>query len=188
VRGLVVPIFAEHLVRKLQHNLTQFEIKFARNLHQFCLSTAVISNANNPESANLDLPGPEDLSPPRQLVVHPPLALYLNDVLSLLNFVGKCPLTQSAPFVVSKLEGSVNKVGHELESWGSSEWLTWEPKEQSEFNRMKRYFTHLLVPHLDRVVRVIFPPLSLSEVTGVGITQCAEMIQIKYSGSELEVA
>ena len=179
VRGLIIPIFAEHFVKRIQHDLTQYEIQFARNLHQFNLSS-VSSNLARADSANLDFPGPEDLTPQKQLIVHTPLALYLNEVLTLLNVVGKCPLTQSAPLIVSKLNASIQKVGSELEGWGSTEWLTWEPREQIEFNRMKRYFEHLLVPHLDKVVRVIFPPVSLVEITGLSITKCSNMIQVKY--------
>jgi hypothetical protein len=185
-RGLIIPIFAEHLVKRIQHDLTLCEIQFVRNLHQFNLSASLTTNLARSDSANLDFPPPEDLTPPKQLIVHTPLALYLNEVLSFLNVIGKCPLTQCAPLIVSKLNGSVQKVGQELEAWGTSEWLTWEPREQIEFNRMKRYFEHLLVPQLDKVVRVIFPPVSLVEITGLGITKCAEMIQVSYAKKDVE--
>jgi len=183
VRGLIIPMFADHVVKRIQHDLTQCEIQFSRNLHQFNLSTSVSSSLARPDSSNLDLPGPDDLTPPKQLILHTPLALYLNEVLTILNFVGKCPLTQCIPLIVAKLNASVQKIGRELENWGASEGLTWEAREQIEFNRLKRYFEHLLVPHLDKVVRVIFPPASLAEVTGLGITECANMIQVKYTKS-----
>jgi len=89
-------------------------------------------------------------------------------------------LTQCIPEVSSRLNASLAKVGSEIESWGESEKLTWELREQNTFNRMRRIFEHLLVPHIDKVFRVVFPPSSLAQVTGISIAKCAEMLQVKY--------
>lgn len=179
IRGLVVPMFSDFISRKANHDLLQAEITFTRNLHQFNLSTCIVSQ----ESANLDLPS--DLTPPSQLISFFPLAVYCNDVLSLLNYIGKCPLTQCVSELCQRLNASIAKVGSEIESWGESEKLTWEMREQSTFNRMKRIFEHLLVPHIDKVFRVVYPPSSLAVVTGISIAKCAEMLQVKYAKCEL---
>ncbi|CAG7820633.1 unnamed protein product, partial [Allacma fusca] len=70
LRGLIIPIFSDHIVKKFQHGLFQAEMKFVRNLTHFNLSTT--AQFANPDSANLDMPPPEDLDPPRQLISHMP--------------------------------------------------------------------------------------------------------------------
>ncbi|CAL8114012.1 unnamed protein product [Orchesella dallaii] len=178
IRGLVTPMFSDFIVRKTNHDLMQAEITFTRNLHQFNFSTCIIPQ----ESSNLDLP--TDLTPPHQLIPFFPLAIYCNEVLSLLNYIGKCPLTQCAPVVCHRLNASIAKVGSEIESWGESEKLTWEMREQSTFNRMRRIFEHLLVPHIDKVFRILYPPTALSVITGISVVKCAEMLQVNYVKSE----
>jgi len=175
LRGLVVPLFTEFILRKASHDLLQGERNFSKNLHQLNLSTCFIQQENN---ENLELP--PDLSPPMQLLMFYPLAVYCNDVLSLLNAIGKCPLTQSVD-VCKKLNQSLAKVGNELEGWGENEWLTWESREQSLFNRMRRVFENLLVPHFDKVFRVIYPPGNLSVITGLNVSKCAEITEIRYA-------
>src|SRR5690348_3760234 len=117
VRGLIIPTFAEYLVKRVGHDLTLIEIQFVKNLSQFNLSNVVASTTS---SASLDFPDESDLNPPKQIIVHTPIALYLNEVLSLLNIIGKCPITQSAHHIVSKINASVAKIGHELDTWGQN--------------------------------------------------------------------
>lgn len=123
----------------------------------------------------------DDFHPPPQLLTFHPLAVYCNEVLTLLNFVGKVPLPQSMVELVTKLNGSVSRVGHELEGWGEGEWVTWEGMEQQLFGRMRSFFEQLLVPHLDKCFKKIYPPTQLAFVTGLNVAKCAEMMEIRYS-------
>ncbi|XP_021954287.1 conserved oligomeric Golgi complex subunit 8 isoform X2 [Folsomia candida] len=190
LRGLSVPLFSDFLVKKGTHELLQAEMNFSRNLHQFNLSTCLIQQRveqlgligfEDPSAG--ELPSPlkgNDYNPPPQLLTFHPLAIYCNDVLTLLNFIGKCPLSQSVDFS-RKLNQSVSKIGHELEGWSEGEWVTWEQREQQLFYRMRSFFEQLLVPHVDKCFRKIFPPEQLASITGLNVSKCAEMTEIRYS-------
>jgi len=180
LRGLLVPVFRDKIVSKFNEDLVRYEVQFARNLQEMNLST-VAAFASSSEVESISEPTP-DLTPPKQLITHQPLGLYLNGILRTLNdIVSKNPLLQAGALLAARTNESVMKVAAELDRWGKVEGLTWEIKEQTEFNRMKRSFQHLLVPHLDHVFRILFPPSDLSKLTGVGIAQCADVIHITCS-------
>jgi hypothetical protein len=182
MRGLIVPIFSEFILRKASHDLLQAEINFSKNLHSLNLSTCLVNSGSgeNMSMSSEMLELPSDLSPPKQLLAFHPLAVYCNEILTILNYVGKCALLQISVEIAKKLNHSLAKVGNELEGWGESEWLTWESREQNLFKRMQKVFEHLLVPHIDKVFRVVFPPNNLASITGINVAKCAEMTQISY--------
>ncbi|KAF2352582.1 hypothetical protein FHG87_016665 [Trinorchestia longiramus] len=114
--------------------------------------------------------------PPLGLLEFPPLAHYLNSLVSALNTLRLCCFTALLPVLLSLLTESLNKVVRSLVELHEVECSGFSAAEAASFGRLCGAVKTILLPHLNATcLRGLYPLNHLASVTGSSALQLAKM-------------
>uniref|UniRef100_A0AAZ3NPV5 Conserved oligomeric Golgi complex subunit 8 n=1 Tax=Oncorhynchus tshawytscha TaxID=74940 RepID=A0AAZ3NPV5_ONCTS len=120
---------------------------------------------------------PGTLQPPMALLDFPPLACFLNNILTAFNDLRLCCPLGLAQQVTKYLEDALMKVTKLIVAFHRAEETAFSDREKELFVQFCCSFAEDLVPFLNRCLQVLFPPAQLSVILGVPPTQVHQ-----YSG------
>uniref|UniRef100_A0A673Z350 Conserved oligomeric Golgi complex subunit 8 n=1 Tax=Salmo trutta TaxID=8032 RepID=A0A673Z350_SALTR len=114
---------------------------------------------------------PCTLQPPMALLDFPPLACFLNNILTAFNDLRLCCPLGLAQQVTKYLEDALVKVTKLIVAFHRAEETAFSDREKELFVQFCCSFAEDMVPFLNRCLHVLFPPAQLSVIQGVPPTQ-----------------
>ncbi|KAJ8252578.1 hypothetical protein COCON_G00218900 [Conger conger] len=175
-RGQLAPMFQRVAMATFRSAVQEAVDKFQDDMNMFTLiSLPTMLGGALPPVAPGTQPG--SLQPPMSLLDFPPLACFLNNVLTAFNDLRLCCPIALAPDVAKCLEDALMKVTKLILAFHRAEETAFSSREQELFVQFSCAFAEDMVPFLNRCLQVLFPPTQLAVVLGIPPTQVQ-----KYDG------
>nr|XP_053633942.1 conserved oligomeric Golgi complex subunit 8-like [Cherax quadricarinatus] len=166
-RTLLIPLFQKAALTQCEKDIRTANIKFDETLSSFSLMEAPQLSA----STTLMTETQDKTRPPLTLMEFPPLAHYMNGLVTAFNTLRQCCPIATLPDVNILLQQSLTKVIaallelHRLESSGFT------AREEAAFQRMCSVVAQGLLPHVNNCLHLLYPLQQISLITGVPVTQ-----------------
>ncbi|KTF78398.1 hypothetical protein cypCar_00020780 [Cyprinus carpio] len=158
-RGQLAPIFQQVAVDMFRKAIQEAVDKFQEEMNLYTLiSLLSILGSTIPPAVPSTQPG--TLQPPMALLDFPPLACFLNNVLTAFNDLRLC-----CPIGLAQEVTKLILVFHRAEESAFSS------RERELFVQFCSAFAEDMVPFLNRCLQVLFPPAQLALILGVPPTQ-----------------
>ncbi|XP_045615267.1 conserved oligomeric Golgi complex subunit 8 isoform X1 [Procambarus clarkii] len=166
-RNLLIPLFQKAALLQCEKDIRTANIKFDETLSSFSLMEAPQLSASTTFMAETQ----DKTRPPLTLMEFPPLAHYMNGLVTTFNTLRQCCPVATLPDVNRLLQQSLTKIIaaltelHRLESSGFTS------REEKAFQRMCSVVAQGLLPHVNNCLRLLYPLQHISLITGVPVTQ-----------------
>ncbi|XP_042238001.1 conserved oligomeric Golgi complex subunit 8-like isoform X2 [Homarus americanus] len=166
-RNLLIPLFQRAALLQCEKDIRTANIKFDETLSSFSLMEAPQLSASTSFMAETQ----DKARPPLTLMEFPPLAHYMNGLVTAFNTLRQCCPVATLPDVNKLLHQSLTKVIaaflelHRLESSGFT------AREEAAFQRMCSVVAQGLLPHINSCLRLLYPLQQISLITGVPVMQ-----------------
>ncbi|KAJ7335900.1 hypothetical protein JRQ81_013841 [Phrynocephalus forsythii] len=169
-RGQLVPIFQRAALLTFQKATQQAVSGFQEEMNSYTLISApVLLGSTIPAAVSSAQPG--TLQPPMVLLDFPPLACFLNNILSAFNDLLLCCPVALAPNVTATLEEALRQVTKVILAFHQAEVMAFSHREQELFVQFCLAFLEELVPYLNRCLQLLFPTAQVAQILGVPPTQ-----------------
>ncbi|XP_077049983.1 conserved oligomeric Golgi complex subunit 8 [Siphateles boraxobius] len=169
-RGQLAPIFQQVAMDTFRKAILEAVAKFQEDMNSYTLiSYPSILGSTIPPAIPSTQPG--TLQPPMALLDYPPLACFLNNVLTTFNDLRLCCPIGLAQEVSRCVEEALIKVTKLILVFHRAEESAFSSRERELFVQFCSAFAEDMVPFLNRCLQVLFPPAQLSLILGVPPTQ-----------------
>ncbi|KAJ8248972.1 hypothetical protein GJAV_G00229770 [Gymnothorax javanicus] len=169
-RGQLAPMFQRVAMATFRSAVQEAVEKFQEDMNMFTLiSLPTMLGGALPPVAPGTQPG--SLQPPMSLLDFPPLACFLNNILTAFNDLRLCCPIALAQDVAKCLEDALVKVTMLILAFHRAEETAFSSREQELFVQFSCAFAEDMVPFLNRCLQVLFPPAQLATILGIPPTQ-----------------
>ncbi|XP_030622844.1 conserved oligomeric Golgi complex subunit 8 [Chanos chanos] len=169
-RGQLAPMFQRVAMDTFRKATEEAVVKFQEDMNLYTLiSLPSVLGSTIPTVAPSTQPG--TLQPPMALLDFPPLACFLNNILTAFNDLRLCCPVGLAQEVTKCLEDALLKVTKLILVFHRAEESAFSSREQDLFVQFCCAFAEDMVPFLNRCLQVLFPPAQLALILGVPPTQ-----------------
>ncbi|XP_007244101.2 conserved oligomeric Golgi complex subunit 8 [Astyanax mexicanus] len=165
-RGQLAPMFQQVAMDTFQKAVKEAVDKFQEDMNLYTLISlpSMLGNTIPPVAPSTQ---PGTLQPPMALLDFPPLACFLNNVLTAFNDLRLCCPIGLAQEVTKCLEDALLKVTKLILVFHRAEESAFSTRERELFVQFCCAFAEDLVPFLNRCLQVLFPPAQLAQILGV---------------------
>lgn len=172
-RGQLAPIFQQVAMDTFRKAIQEAVEKFQEDMNLYTLiSLPSILGSTIPPAIPSTQPG--TLQPPMALLDFPPLACFLNNVLTAFNDLRLCCPIGLAQEVSRCIEEALIKVTKLILVFHRAEESAFSSRERELFVQFCSAFAEDMVPFLNRCLQVLFPPAQLALILGVPPTQVSK--------------
>lgn len=169
-RGQLAPMFQRVATDTFRKSIQEAVDKFQEDMNLYTLiSLPSMLGGTIPPVAPSTQPG--TLQPPMTLLDFPPLACFLNNILTAFNDLRLCCPVGLAQEVTKYLEDALLKVTKLILVFHRAEESAFSSREKELFVQFCCAFAEDMVPFLNRCLQVLFPPAQLALILGVPPTQ-----------------
>ncbi|KAL4642108.1 conserved oligomeric Golgi complex subunit 8 isoform X1 [Arapaima gigas] len=169
-RGQLAPMFQQVAMETFRRAVDEAVEKFQEDMNHYTLiSLPTMLNSTIPPVPPTTQPG--TLQPPMALLDFPPLACFLNNVLTAFNDLRLCCPIGLAQEVTKCLEDALLKVTKVILVFHRAEETAFSSRERELFVQFCCTFGEDMVPFLNRCLQVLFPPAQLALILGIPPTQ-----------------
>ncbi|XP_010900176.1 conserved oligomeric Golgi complex subunit 8 [Esox lucius] len=171
-RGQLAPVFQRVAADTFRKAVEEAVEKFQEDMNLYTLislPSMLGGGGSMPPVAPSTQPG--TLQPPMALLDFPPLACFLNNILTAFNDLRLCCPVGLAQQVTKYLEDALLKVTKLILVFHRAEETAFSSREKELFVQFCCSFAEDLVPFLNRCLQVLFPPAQLALILGVPPTQ-----------------
>lgn len=171
-RGLLTPIFQRAAMNGLMLALLEANKRFDDMMRSYSLLSASAGMSGlpyNPASQS------GQLYPPTVLMDFPPLAAYLNDILTAFNELRLCAPVALVTEVSNALHDSFLAVNRIILAFHRAEETTFDRKEKERFDAFCAAYAHSLVPYVNKCLQALYPPAQLAQVLGVTVSELQKL-------------
>ncbi|XP_052008322.1 conserved oligomeric Golgi complex subunit 8 [Xyrauchen texanus] len=169
-RGQLAPIFQRVSIDTFRKAVQEAVEKFQEDMNMYTLiSLPTILGSTIPSVAPSTQPG--TLQPPMALLDFPPLACFLNNVLTSFNDLRLCCPIGLVEEVSKCVEEALIKVTKLILVFHRAEESAFSSREREFFVQFCSTYAEDMVPFLNRCLQVLFPPAQLALILGVPPTQ-----------------
>ncbi|XP_076848718.1 conserved oligomeric Golgi complex subunit 8 [Brachyhypopomus gauderio] len=169
-RGQLAPMFQRVAMDTFRKAVKEAVDKFQEDMNLYTLiSLPSMLGSTIPPLAPSTQPG--TLQPPMALLDFPPLACFLNNVLTAFNDLRLCCPIGLAEEVTKCLEDALLKVTKLILVFHRAEESAFSSREQELFIQFCCAFAEDMVPFLNRCLQVLFPPAQLAQILGMPAPQ-----------------
>ncbi|XP_029464165.1 conserved oligomeric Golgi complex subunit 8 isoform X2 [Rhinatrema bivittatum] len=180
-RGQLAPIFQRVAMVTFQRAVQEAVDKFQEEMNSYTLilAPAVLGSSTiSPVPVPSSQPG--TLQPPMALLDFPPLACFLNSILTAFNDLRLCCPVALAQDVAVSLEEAISQVTKIILAFHQAEEAAFSSKEQELFVQFCTAFLEDLLPYLNRCLQLLFPPSQIAQILGVPATQLQQYGNLGY--------
>ncbi|XP_028812313.1 conserved oligomeric Golgi complex subunit 8 [Denticeps clupeoides] len=172
-RGQLPPMFQRVAMDTYGKVVQEAVDKFQEDMNHYTLISlpSMLGNAV-PHVAPSTQPG--TLQPPMALLDFPPLACFLNNILTAFNDLRLCCPLGLAQDVSKQLEDALLKVTKLILVFHRAEESAFSSRERELFIQFCSAFAEDMVPFLNRCLLVLFPPAQLALILGIPPTQASK--------------
>ncbi|KAL2088490.1 hypothetical protein ACEWY4_015389 [Coilia grayii] len=169
-RGQLAPMFQRVAMDTFCKAVQEAVEKFQEDMNLYTLISlpTVLGSAISPVAPSTQ---PGTLQPPMALLNFPPLACFLNNILTAFNDLRLCCPIGLAQDVTKQLEDALFKVTKLILVFHRAEESAFSSKEKELFVQFCSAFAEDMVPFLNRCLQVLFPPAQLALILGIPPTQ-----------------
>uniref|UniRef100_A0A3B3U808 Conserved oligomeric Golgi complex subunit 8 n=1 Tax=Poecilia latipinna TaxID=48699 RepID=A0A3B3U808_9TELE len=169
-RGQLAPLFQQVALEAFQAALQEAAGRFQEDMNRYTLVAlpVALGGALAPAAPGIQ---PGTLQPPTALLDFPPLACFLNHILSAFNDLRLCCPLGAAQDVSRSLEDVLRTVTRIIVAFHRAEQSAFSSREEDLFVQFCSSFADDLLPFLTRCLQVLFPPAQLALVLGVPASQ-----------------
>ncbi|XP_062405068.1 conserved oligomeric Golgi complex subunit 8 [Sardina pilchardus] len=169
-RGQLAPMFQRVAMDTFCKAVQEAVEKFQEDMNLYTLISlpSVLGSATPPVAPTTQ---PGTLQPPMALLNFPPLACFLNYILTAFNDLRLCCPIGLAQDVTKQLENALLKVTKLILVFHRAEESAFSSKEKELFVQFCSAFAEDMVPFLNRCLQVLFPPSQLALILGIPPTQ-----------------
>uniref|UniRef100_V9KL23 Conserved oligomeric Golgi complex subunit 8 n=1 Tax=Callorhinchus milii TaxID=7868 RepID=V9KL23_CALMI len=178
-RGQLAPMFQRVAINAFSKSVQEAIERFQEDMNLYTLISAP-SVLGSTIAATVSTSQPNTLHPPMMLLDFPPLACFLNNILSAFNDLRLCCPIALAQEVTLCLEDSLVKITKLILSFHRAEETAFSEKERELFVQFCATFTEDLIPYLNRCLQVLFPPTQVAQILGVPPTRIHKYGSIGY--------
>ncbi|KAJ7999391.1 hypothetical protein DPEC_G00193920 [Dallia pectoralis] len=170
-RGQLAPMFQRVAADTFRKAVEEAVEKFQEDMNLYTLISlpSMLGGGSVPPVAPSTQPG--TLQPPMALLDFPPLACFLNNILTPFNDLRLCCPIGLAQQVTKYLEDALLKVTKLILVFHRAEETAFSSREKELFVQFCCSFAEDMVPFLNRCLQVLFPPAQLALILGVPPTQ-----------------
>ncbi|CAD5118490.1 DgyrCDS7187 [Dimorphilus gyrociliatus] len=172
-RPLVAKIFRDVMLDKFNEIIKKADEQFTMDMQKLTLIlpppssvTATIQslqyNPNYPDSLNF--------------LYYQPLTVYLNALLTSLNVIAPCCITNLAMSVRDKLENSLERASKEIYDYYKAEEQSMNELEIERFQKLCLAFRDELIPYINKCFGQIFPLSTTASILGLSTTQANRLM------------
>ncbi|KAL0978018.1 hypothetical protein UPYG_G00164840 [Umbra pygmaea] len=167
-RGQLAPMFQRVASDTFRKAVEEAVEKFQEDMNLYTLISlpSMLGGFAVPPSTQ-----PGALQPPMSLLDFPPLACFLNHILTAFNDLRLCCPVGLAQLVTKYLEDALLKVTKLILVFHRAEETAFSSREKELFVQFCSSFAEDMVPFLNRCLQVLFPPAQLALILGVPPTQ-----------------
>ncbi|XP_072551320.1 conserved oligomeric Golgi complex subunit 8 [Salminus brasiliensis] len=165
-RGQLAPMFQQVAMDTFHKAVKEAVDKFQEDMNLYTLISlpSMLGNTIPPVAPSTQ---PGTLQPPMALLDFPPLACFLNNVLTAFNDLRLCCPIGLAQEVTRCLEDALLKVTKLILVFHRAEESAFSSRERELFVQFCCAFAEDMVPFLNRCLQVLFPPAQLAQILGV---------------------
>ncbi|XP_053478535.1 conserved oligomeric Golgi complex subunit 8 isoform X2 [Ictalurus furcatus] len=169
-RGQLAPVFQRVAMDTFSKAVREAVDKFNEDMNLYTLISlpSMLGNTVPTVAAGVQ---PGSLQPPMGLLDFPPLACFLNNILTAFNDLRLCCPIGLAEEVARCVEEALLKVTKLILVFHRAEESAFSSRERDLFVRFCCAFAEDMVPFLNRCLQVLFPPAQLAQILGVPPTQ-----------------
>ncbi|KPP67248.1 conserved oligomeric Golgi complex subunit 8-like [Scleropages formosus] len=172
-RGQLAPMFQRVALETFRRAVDEGVEKFQDDMNHYTLiSLPTMLSSTLPPVPPTTQPG--TLQPPMALLDFPPLACFLNNVLTAFNDLRLCCPIALVQEVTKCLEDALLKVTKLILVFHRAEETAFSSRERELFVQFCCAFAEDMVPFLNRCLQVLFPPAQLAPLLGVPATQISK--------------
>ncbi|XP_048885977.1 conserved oligomeric Golgi complex subunit 8 [Brienomyrus brachyistius] len=169
-RGQLAPMF-QQVAKDTFHRAMQEAVeKFQEDMNHYTLISfpTMLGSTIPPVPPSVQ---PGTLQPPMTLLDFPPLACFLNNILTAFNDLRLCCPIALAQGVTRCLEDALVKVTKLILVFHRAEEAAFSSRERELFVQFCCAFAEDMVPFLNRCLQMVFPPAQLALILGIPPTQ-----------------
>ncbi|CAB1338751.1 unnamed protein product [Coregonus sp. 'balchen'] len=172
-RGQLAPMFQRVAADTFRKAVEEAMEKFQEDMNLYTLISlpSMLGGGSMPGTLQPPSTQPGTLQPPMALLDFPPLACFLNNILTAFNDLRLCCPLGLAQQVTKYLEDALVKVTKLIVAFHRAEETAFSSREKELFVQFCCSFAEDMVPFLNRCLQVLFPPAQLSVILGVPPTQ-----------------
>ncbi|KAI7802399.1 conserved oligomeric Golgi complex subunit 8 [Triplophysa rosa] len=165
-RGQLAPIFQQVAMDTFRKAIQEALDRFQEDMNLYTLISfpSILGSAIPPVAPSTQ---PGTLQPPMALLDFPPLACFLNNVLTAFNDLRLCCPIGLAQEVSRCVEEALIKVTKLILVFHRAEESAFSSRERELFVQFCSTFAEDMVPFLNRCLQVLFPPAQLALTLGV---------------------
>ncbi|KAK2848375.1 hypothetical protein Q7C36_010057 [Tachysurus vachellii] len=169
-RGQLAPMFQRVAMEMFSKAVIEAADKFKEDMNLYTLISlpSMLGNTIPAVPAGVQ---PGTLQPPMRLLDFPPLACFLNNILTAFNDLRLCCPIGLAEDVARCVEEALVKVTKLILVFHRAEESAFSSRERELFVQFCCAFAEDMVPFLNRCLQVLFPPAQLAQVLGVPQSQ-----------------
>lgn len=160
-RGLMAPIFTSVILNTFNGAIFKVSRQFETDMESFTLINKIAASTGYP-TATLD-----SHLPPETLLDYYPLAVYCNGILTALNDLRHCSPISMANDVTVVIQKSLELVSRQILNFYRQEQQAFGSAERDNFGKFCSCFAYDLLPYMQHVVHVVFPPVVLIAHLGI---------------------
>uniref|UniRef100_A0A8C4NFI6 Conserved oligomeric Golgi complex subunit 8 n=2 Tax=Eptatretus burgeri TaxID=7764 RepID=A0A8C4NFI6_EPTBU len=174
-RALLAPMF-QRLAYEAFDKATAWALEsFIDDMHGFTLLSIPTGLGHmgdvQPDVGETKATPPMTLQPPLKLIDFPPLACFVNGLLTAFNDLRLCCPIALAHDVSVCVQQLLEKVTFTIVDFHRSEAPTFSRAEEDLFTRFCSTYVQQLLPFLNRCLQALFPPSQLAQALGVPLTR-----------------
>ncbi|XP_029000005.1 conserved oligomeric Golgi complex subunit 8 [Betta splendens] len=169
-RGQLAPMFLRVAADTFSRAVDEAVVRFEEDMNVYTLiALPSVLAGTIPTAAPSSQPGA--LQPPMSLLDFPPLACFLNSILTAFNDLRLCCPIGAVEDVTTSLEGGLKKVTGQILVFHRAEESAFSAKEKELFVKFCCCYAEDLLPFLNHCLQVLLPPAQLALILGVPVTQ-----------------
>ncbi|KAG7332951.1 hypothetical protein KOW79_003086 [Hemibagrus wyckioides] len=169
-RGQLAPMFQRVAMETFGKAVKEAVDKFKEDMNLYTLISlpSMLGNTIPAMPAGVQ---PGTLQPPMRLLDFPPLACFLNNILTAFNDLRLCCPIGLAEDVARCVEDALVKVTKLILVFHRAEESAFSSRERELFIQFCCAFAEDMVPFINRCLQVLFPPAQLAQILGVPASQ-----------------
>lgn len=176
-RGQLAAMFQRVAAQTFLAAARQAADKFQEDMNVYTLISLPSALAGSGGGGGIPTPAaapgaaPGVLQPPMSLLEFPPLACFLNNVLSAFNELRLCCPLGLAQEVSGGLQEALCKVSQQIVAFHRAEESAFSDRERELFGQFCSAYADDLLPFINRCLQLLFPPAQLALSLGVPVSQ-----------------
>lgn len=169
-RALLVPLFAQIVYDRFDQAANKAEAQFADTMASFSLQVSRPgASSSHPAFTQSNTPA-DQVQPPYTLMKFEPVAELCNSFIAAFNELRLCAPIQLVQPVARKVELTLRACSQILADFQRQEKEAFTPSEEQEFARCLQLYRLDFLPHIQKIILLLFPTGLLSAQTGFPTT------------------